>query len=90
MAREVFDYIVVGAGSAGCIVAHRLAADGAARVLLLEAGPRDGHWTIRMPGGLRAHYKPQSRSNWHLSTVPQTHLAGRSVYQPRGKVLGGS
>jgi len=90
VAREVFDYIVVGAGSAGCIVAHRLATDGAARVLLLEAGPRDNHWTIRMPGGLRAHYKPKSRYNWHFSTVPQAYLTGRSLYQPRGKTLGGS
>ena len=90
MTREVFDYIVVGAGSAGCIVARRLAAEGNAKVLLLEAGPPDNHWTIRMPGGLRDHYKPKSRFNWHLSTVAQPHLAGRSIYQPRGKVLGGS
>ena len=90
MTTEAFDYIVVGAGSAGCIVARRLADSAGARVLLLEAGPTDDHWTVRMPGGLRAHYKPNSRYNWHLSTVPQVHLDGRALYQPRGKGLGGS
>jgi len=88
--RERYDYVVVGAGSAGCIVASRLAGDEAARVLLLEAGPDDNHWNVRMPGGLRAHYRLDSPTNWHLSTVPQKHLDARALYQPRGKVLGGS
>jgi len=88
--REVFDYIIVGAGSAGCILAHRLAVDGDATVLLLEAGPDDNHWTIRMPGGLRAHYELDSPTNWHFYTVAQKHLQQRAIYQPRGKVLGGS
>lgn len=79
MTRETFDYIAVGAGSAGCIVAHRLASRVGTRVLLLEAGPADSHWTIRMPGGLRAHYKPRSRYNWHFSTVAQPHLDGRGL-----------
>ncbi|MDX1434854.1 MAG: choline dehydrogenase [Gammaproteobacteria bacterium] len=88
--REHYDYVVVGAGSAGCIVASRLSGDGSARVLLLEAGPRDDHWNVRMPGGLRAHYALDSPTNWHFSTVPQKHLDARALYQPRGKVLGGS
>ena len=87
---ERFDYIIVGAGSAGGVLANRLARDGKTRVLLLEAGPGDSHWNIRMPGGLRAHYKRDSTTNWHFSTTPQKHLGGRAIYQPRGKVLGGS
>lgn len=88
--RDSFDYIVVGAGSAGCILANRLSRAGGATVLLLEAGPDDNHWTIRMPGGLRAHYKLDSPTNWHFNTAPQANLDGRAIYQPRGKVLGGS
>ncbi len=85
-----FDYIIVGAGSAGCIVAARLAADGETRVLLLEAGRRDRHWSVQMPGGVRSHYRPGSRFNWHFSSVPQRRLDGREIYQPRGRGLGGS
>ena len=89
MRGEQFDYIVVGAGSAGCIVTHRLAAAGH-RVLLLEAGRSDLHWTIRMPGAVRAHYEADSPFNWHFSTTAQRHLDHRRIYQPRGKALGGS
>ena len=88
--RDRFDYIVVGAGSAGCILAARLAADGETRVLLIEAGGSDRHWTVQMPGGVRSHYRPGSRFNWHFSSVPQRHLDGREIYQPRGRGLGGS
>ena len=86
---ETFDYVIVGAGSAGCVLANRLSADRAARVLLLEAGPDDRSWLIRMPAayGIVAL---SPRFNWCFETVPQAHLDGRRVFQPRGKALGGS
>ena len=86
---EKYDYVIAGAGTAGCILAHRLSKDGY-RVLLVEAGGSDNHWTVRMPGGLRAHYKPKSRFNYHYYSVPQKHLNNREIYQPRGRALGGS
>ena len=89
MAHEKFDYIIAGAGTAGCILAHRLTEAGH-KVLLVEAGGSDNHWTVRMPGGLRAHYKPKSKFNYHFETVPQVHLNNRKIYQPRGRTLGGS
>jgi choline dehydrogenase len=89
MKTEKYDYIIAGAGTAGCILAHRLT-DAGHRVLLVEAGGSDNHWTVRMPGGLRAHYKPNSRFNYHYNSVPQKHLNNREIYQPRGRALGGS
>ena len=89
MNSETYDYIVAGAGTAGCIVAYRLTEAGFS-VLLVEAGGSDNHWTVRMPGGLRAHYKPKSRFNYHYESIPQRHLNNRKVYQPRGRALGGS
>ena len=89
MATEKYDYIIAGAGTAGCILAHRLTEAGH-KVLLIEAGGSDNHWTVRMPGGLRAHYKPKSKFNYHFETVPQVHLNNRKIYQPRGRTLGGS
>jgi len=88
--EAVFDYVIAGGGTAGCILAARLSEDPEVSVLLLEAGPPDRHWTIRMPGGLRAHYKRSSRFNWHFETEPQAHMDGRRLYQPRGRTLGGS
>ena len=84
----VFDYVVVGAGSAGCAVAARLSDDSARRVLLLEAGPRDTRREIHMPATFSQLFR--SEVDWDYSTAPQPSLAGRSVYWPRGKVLGGS
>ncbi len=84
-----FDYIVVGAGSAGCAVAGRLAATGRFRVLLLEAGPSDRNIWIQMPIGYgRSYYNP--KVNWMYRTEPVPGLDHRVIYQPRGKVVGGS
>ena len=85
----VYDYVIVGAGSAGCVLAHRLSADPDVRVLLLEAGPRDWHPYIHMPAGL-AKLVHQRQLNWNYDTAPQPQLDGRRLWWPRGRVLGGS
>src|ERR1700723_3434058 len=84
-----FDYVIVGAGSAGCVLANRLSADGRNSVLLLEAGPRDTNPWIHVPLGYGKLFKEKS-GNWMYQTEPEPGLDGRSVFQPRGKVLGGS
>ena len=84
----MYDYIIVGAGSAGCVLAARLSADPAVSVLLLEAGPADDAREIRAPAALNRLF--QTEYDWNYLTVPQHHAAGRSIYWPRGKVLGGS
>lgn len=86
---HVFDYIIVGAGSAGCVLAHRLSADPSVKVLLLEAGPRDWHPFVHMPAGL-AKLVGKKGVNWDYSTAPEANLDGRMLWWPRGKVLGGS
>ena len=85
----MFDYIIVGAGSAGCVLAHRLSADPAVRVLLLEAGPRDWHPFVHIPAGL-AKLVGRKGVNWDYNTAPEPQLGGRMLWWPRGKVLGGS
>src|SRR5215470_7156701 len=84
-----FDYIIVGAGSAGCVLADRLTASGRHRVLLLEAGGHDRHIWIHIPLGYGKLFADR-RVNWLYNTEPEPELNNRSVIQPRGKVLGGS
>lgn len=84
-----YDYIIVGGGSAGCILADRLSADGQYSVLLLEAGERDDGFWFRIPVGFARLYYNQ-RFNWMYDSEPQSTLDGRRLYVPRGKVLGGS
>src|SRR5262245_41147951 len=84
-----YDYIVVGAGSAGCVLANRLSADAGRRVLLLEAGGRDNWIWYHVPVGyLFAIGNP--RSDWMFRTEPENGLNGRTLAYPRGKVIGGS
>lgn len=89
MDAESFDYIVTGAGSAGCVVAARLSESGKYRVLLLEAGGRDRNFWIHVPMGFSQVYA-NPRVNWMYESEPEEHLNGRTLYQPRGKVLGGT
>ena len=86
---DEFDFVVVGAGSAGCVLANRLSEDGTATVMLLEAGKSDKTGFVQVPVGAVATI-PRKFHNWAYETVPQPGLGGRRGYQPRGKVLGGS
>jgi choline dehydrogenase len=83
------DYIIVGAGSAGCVLANRLSADPSCRVVVLEAGGEDRHMWIHIPIGYGKTITDQ-RINWCYETEPEPQLKGRKVFWPRGKVLGGS
>src|SRR5690242_1636561 len=85
----VYDYIIVGAGSAGCVLAARLSEDPGTKVLLLEAGPSDWHPFVHMPAGL-AKLVGDKGVNWDYNTEPQAQLENRRLWWPRGKVLGGS
>src|SRR5918993_5316205 len=84
-----FDYIIVGAGTAGCVLANRLSADPTKRVLLLEAGGDDSYLWIHIPVGY-LYTMNNPRTDWCLKTEPEPGLNGRSLNYPRGKVLGGS
>src|ERR1019366_4028587 len=89
MSAMSFDYVIVGAGSAGCVLANRLSADPGVRVLLVEAGGSDDRFLIKMPlGFLRALFDPTL--SWGYVSEPEPTLDGRSLWLPRGKVLGGS
>jgi choline dehydrogenase len=89
MTRIEADYVIVGAGSAGCLLANRLSRDPSCRILLIEAGPRDWNPLIRVPllAGL-LYYLPSL--NWGYETAPQGHMDDRRIVWPRGKVVGGS
>ena len=91
MANEAntYDFIVTGAGSAGCAVAGRLSESGKYKVLLLEAGPPDTNMWIHIPLGYTRTFT-DPRVNWMFESEPVPELNNRTLYQPRGKVLGGT
>jgi choline dehydrogenase-like flavoprotein len=82
------DYVIVGAGSAGCVLANRLSEDPGARVLLIEAGGRDRHPNIKIPAAFAKQFRTDM--DWDFATEPEPHCEDRSLYVPRGKSLGGS
>lgn len=87
--QTTYDYVIVGAGSAGCVLANRLSADADVSVALLEAGPPDWSPLIHIPSGIIALMWSRL-VNWYYWTAPQAHMNGRRLYWPRGKTLGGS
>ena len=89
MAENQFDYVIVGAGSAGCALAERLTADGRRKVLLLEAGCEDKDRWLRVPLGI-GKLITGSKYIWPFSTEAEPEMDGNRIYWPRGKVLGGS
>ena len=83
------DYIIVGAGSAGCVLANRLTETGSDTVAILEAGPMDRNLMIHIPAGVYSVYR-DPKINWNYVTETETELHGRRVDMPRGRVVGGS
>ncbi|HYM55160.1 MAG TPA: GMC family oxidoreductase N-terminal domain-containing protein [Solirubrobacteraceae bacterium] len=86
--EDMHDYVIVGAGSAGCVLANRLSEDPSVRVLLLEAGGRDRSLNIKIPAAFPKQF--HTKLDWDFQTEPEPHVDGRSLYVPRGKALGGS
>ena len=87
--KSVFDYIIVGAGSAGCVLANRLTASGRNRVLLLEAGGEDKNLWVHIPIGYGKHFT-NPKINWLYSSEPGEDWLKRRLIQPRGKIIGGT
>ena len=87
--KTSYDYVIVGGGSAGCVLANRLSEDGAASVLLIEAGGRDLHPFIHIPLGMGKMHE-RDMFNWGYRTEPEPNMNGREIEAMRGKVLGGS
>jgi choline dehydrogenase len=85
---KAYDYVIVGAGSAGCVLANRLSADPGIHVLFLEAGPADKRREVHIPAAWVSLFKTEL--DWNYETVPQQRLENRVIYWPRGKTLGGS
>jgi choline dehydrogenase len=90
MSTEKFDYIIVGAGSSGCVVAARLSENPEVKVCLLEAGGKNSNLLVEMPAGLIALVPKENKCNWALTSEPNPHMNNRRSFQPRGKGLGGS
>ena len=89
MSNESFDYVIIGGGTAGCILTRRLTEDGKTTVCLIEAGPQDKHPLIHMPlGFVRMLFEP--RHNWMFMGPPDPNMKNRPTFAPRGKGLGGS
>ena len=86
---DTYDYVIIGSGSAGSAIANRLGEDYRLRILVLEAGPADSSFLLKMPAGF-ASLGETSPYNWRYETVPQVHCNNRRMYWPRGKTLGGS
>ncbi len=86
--EPMHDYVIVGAGSAGCVLANRLSEDPSVRVLLLEAGGKDRSLKIKIPAAFPEQF--HTKLDWDFATEPEPHVDGRSLYIPRGKMLGGS
>ena len=86
---EKYDYIIIGAGSAGCVLANKLGEDTKNKILILEAGPMDRNLMIHIPAGVYSAYR-NPKINWNYSTEDEPELFNRNVSMPRGKVVGGS
>ena len=89
MLGHEYDYVIIGAGSAGCVLAKRLGENPALRILVLESGPPDASWTIDMPSAVGI-VVGGTRFNWSYTSEPEPGLDGRRIGTPRGRTLGGS